>query len=270
MSEEVVAQQPADGVVSSAEPAESVPNAQNPAEQAPADPPGEPIQETPEQAAKRQGRRFERKLSKAIREGAEAKARAELAERRLTELERGQQPAKDAGEPKLEDFTDIVEFQKAVAKHASETTKKELEANRTAEAQRQYAKTLSGEWAKKVEAAESRYDDFDEVVGEIKPDSYLAVALLEADNGPDIAYHLATHKDELAVIAQLSPSGQIRAVGRLEAKLAAEPPKPQNQSSAPAPIKPVGGSSAPSTKKLSEMTQDEFEKKRRAQIAARR
>lgn len=271
MSEEVIVAR-AENTAQNSAPvvAESVPSAQNPAEQAPATQAGEAPPETPEQAAKRQGRRFERKLDKAVRREAEARARAELAERRLSELERGQQPSKDGDEPRLEDYPDLQQFREAVAKHASEKTAKDLESKRTAESQRQYTQRLSGEWEKRVTAAEDKYDDFGEVVGEIKPDSHLAVAMMEADNGPDIAYHLATHPDELQAIFRLSPSSQIRAIGRLEAKLSAEPPKPKLPSQAPAPIKTVGSSGSPSTKKLADMNQDEFDEARRKQVARRR
>lgn len=223
--------------------AEGVPNAQNTAEQAPATPTDETPSETPEQAAKRQGRRFERRYDKAIRRAAEAEARAKLLEEQVAKYSQQQQQP-ESGAPKLEDFTDLEEFRKAVEKHASEKTAKDIEAKSVQARQKQYVETLSRDWAEKVGKVEDKYDDYDEVVGgDLKPESALAVAIMEADNGPDIAYYLAKHKDELIAIAKLSPVSQARAIGRLEAKLLSEPAKPKQPSKAPAPITPVGGGS---------------------------
>ena len=220
--------------------AESVPNAQNPAEQATATPTGEAPPETPEQAAKRQGRRFERRYDKAIRRAAEAEARAQILEKQLKDTTPAPQ---DSGAPRLEDFTDIQDYAKAIEKHASEKAVKEIDAKRAADSQREHQQRLRSEWEKRVSAAEGKYEDFDEVVGDLKPNAPWSFAVMEAENGPDIAYYLGTHLDEVKAIASLSPTAQIRAIGRLEAKLAAEPAKPKTPSKAPAPITPVGGKS---------------------------
>ena len=122
-----------------------------------------------------------------------------------------------------------------------------------------------------VEKAHEKYEDFDEVVGELKPTSPWSNALMRSENGEDIAYYLGKDKaKEGRRIAALDPVSQILEIGRISAKLELQPQERKTPSEAPAPIKPVGGSNAPSSKKLTDMTQDEFEKKRRAQIAARR
>ena len=248
--------------------AEGDPNAQNPAEGSAAAP--DDIPETPEQAAKRGQSRNERKLARLHRERAEFKARAELAERRFIESQ--QQGKQDTEKPlTLADFNfDEAEFAKAVEARASEKITRESEAKRAAESQKQYQQRVIAGWNKKVAGAVTKYDDFAEVTGDFELATPALYEMMEADNGPDIAYYLGQHPDEADRIASLSVSSQIRAIGRLEAKLAATPPKPKTPSGAPEPIKPVGGSSGVVEKKLSEMTQDEFDKRRRAQVAARR
>jgi hypothetical protein len=67
---------------------------------------------------------------------------------------------------------------------------------------------------------------------------------MQADNGDEIAYHLAKHQKEAMRIAALDPLSQAREIGFLSAKLAAEPPKPKVPSKAPAPITPLAGKSA--------------------------
>ena len=214
-----------------------------PAVAAPSDGEKSEVEPTPEQAAKRESRRFERRISAVLRREAEARARADLLEKQLEETRKQQPSASEPGAPRLEDFTDIEDFRKAVEKHAFERGLKESETKRQQEARKAAETALTSAWEKKVDAASAKYDDFDEKVGELKPNTHWGYAIMEADNGDDIAYYLGTHLDEAHRIAALSPSAQIRAIGRLEAKLAAEPPKQQMPSKAPAPIKPVGGKS---------------------------
>ena len=247
MSEEVAVQPDTPAEVP-AVPAESVTDVQKPSEsasEASAEVKAQETQDeqpTPEQAAKRESRRFERRMANVLRREAEAKARADLLEKRLVEVQQTQAPKQD-GAPRLEDFTDIEDFRKAVDKHAYERGLKESETKRRQEAAKREQESLVASWEKKVDRASAKYDDFDEKVGELKPNTPWGYAVMEADNGDDIAYYLGTHMEEARQIAALPPAAQIRAIGRLEAKLAAEPAKPNLPSKAPAPIKPVGGKS---------------------------
>lgn len=241
----------------------------NPADSATAAPPGAKPELTPEQAAKRESRRVQNKLDRAFREAAEAKARAEFAERRAQEIESKFKPAPDPDEPRLEDFADINEFGKAQREYGEKKALKESGAKAEAERARQSQAAMRASWAEKAERAADKYDDFPEALRDLKPDSPMTVGLMSLDNGDDVAYHLIKNPAEDKRIGSLSPVAQFLELGRLSAKLSATPPKAQTPSDAPAPIKPVGGS-APSTKKLSEMSQDEFDKRREAQIRARR
>ena len=240
MSEEVleataVAPAPTDAtpVASPEAPAASSPTTQNPAEQAPA---------KTEPAPGEGKNRLSRRLDKAWRERAEAQAKAEFFESRLKELEAKANPVKSEGAPRLEDFSDIQEYAKAFAEHEKQQTFKELSTRHQQQTQAQERAKLIAGWEQKASSA--KYDDFDEVVGDLQPTTPWAVAVMEADNGDEIAYYLGTHLDEAKAIAQLSPIGQARAIGKLEAKLAAEPPKPKPTSQAPAPISPVSGTSS--------------------------
>ena len=56
--------------------------------------------------------------------------------------------------------------------------------------------------------------------------------------GPDVAYYLGSNPKEADRISKLSPFLQAKEIGRIEAKLAAEPVT-KKTSSAPAPIAPV-------------------------------
>lgn len=222
--------------------AEGAQGAQNASGEAPEGTPAEKSEETPEQAAKRQGRRFERRLDAAYRRAAEAQARAELLEKQLAEV--GKPQAKpDAGAPRLENFSDIEEYATAKAEYAKQQALKEVTTKQQAEAQKREVEALTTGWEEKATRADKKYDDFDEVVGDLKPTTPFAVAIMEAENGEDVAYYLGKNPKEAARIAALPPRAQIREIGKLEAKLLAEPPKPKTPSKAPAPITPVGGKS---------------------------
>jgi hypothetical protein len=194
---------------------------------------------TPEQAAKREGRRFERRLDKAYRQRAEALARAELLEKQLAEV---RQPKAPEGAPKLEDFDyDPEKYAAAKADFAKSQAQKEFETKQREQVNKQAQAKLLTEWEEKVSRAEDKYDDFAEVVGDLQPTNPLISAIMEAENGEDIAYHLAKHPKEAQRIANLSPFSAAREIGKLEAKLASKPEKPQTPSKAPAPITPLSG-----------------------------
>ena len=233
-------------------PAESVPpkDAQNKEEQAPsAEPEVKPEEVTPEQAAKREGRRFERKLDKAYKARAEAQARAELLEKRLQELEKAQPPKQVAdGEPTLEKFDfDPEKYAQAKAEYAKTQVQKEIEAKQKTEAQQKAHQALISSWEEKADKGSEKYDDWETVVGTIQPTVPFIAALMEADNGHDIAYHLGKHPAEARRIAALAPLSQVREIGKLEAKLLSETVKPKAPSKAPAPITPLSGTGSGST-----------------------
>lgn len=228
-------------------PAEVQPD-QNTAEQAPATAPDEDKPETPEQAAKRQGRRFERRLDKAYRKAAEAEARAKLLEQELQKRQQAASPAsQDPGAPKVTDFEKIEDYEQAVRKHEREQAEKQFKAQFQTAAQQQAVTKIVEGWEARTAKADSKYEDFDEVVGEIKPTAPWAVAIMKADNGPDIAYYLGKNMKKAEAIAGMSPDAQIRAIGRLEERLAAAAPKPKTPSRAPAPITPLTGASPVAT-----------------------
>ena len=191
--------------------------------------------------------RDRRKISRLYREAAEAKAERDLFKRQLEELK---PKSSDPGEPKLENFSDIEEFRKAVAKHSSDQAVKEYTAKQQTETQKQAQARLASEWEEK--AAKSKYEDFDEVVGEITPTTPWATALMHAENGDEIAYHLGKNIKDARRIAALPPVLQILEIGKLWATLAATPQTPKTPSRAPAPITPLSGTGSANTSEPSE------------------
>jgi hypothetical protein len=122
----------------------------------------------------------------------------------------------------------------------------EVLAHRRAEeliAQREHQRTViqtEDAYAEREEAAMDRYDDFDQVVKNpnLPITDYMAQAIKSSDVGPDVAYWLGTNPKEASRISRLSPLLQAKEIGRIEAKIATEPPV-RKTTSAPAPISPV-------------------------------
>lgn len=242
--------------------APSAPTAAAPAAPAPAEDGKEPVQteagkapaaepegakkpDTDQDPEKQRGsRRFERKIDRLHRRAAEAEARAALYERQLQEAQQRQGPKDDPNAPRIEQFDDIEKYAAAKAKYEADRVLNEHRAKQQAETQKQHAARLSSEWEEKIERAADKYDDFADVVGEIKPTNPLSVAIMRAKNGEDVAYHLGKNPAVAKEILSLGdPFLQVLAIGELSARLAAEPKKPPQTSKAPAPITPVSGAS---------------------------
>ena len=241
------------------------------AEAPPAEPEAKPEEKeevTPEQAAKREGRRFERRLDKAYRARAEAEARAKLLEEQLAKV---QQPKPPEGEPKLEQFDyDPEKYAAAKAEYAKTQAAKEFETKQRDEASKAEKAKLLADWEEKADKGADKYEDFAEKVGNLNPDNPVIAAIMDADNGEDIAYHLASHPKEAQRLMGLPVWKQVREIGKLEAKLAAKPVEPKAPSKAPAPITPLTGTAPTVTAEPSE-TDDirDWIRKRQKQVHGR-
>lgn len=244
MSEVQAAVPAAPAAPAPAAPAEVVaPDSQKtPAESASAPAPenATPEKTTPDPEEKRGSRRFERRISQAIRRAAEARAEADVLRRQLEDLRKPQEPV-DSGSPRIQDFDDAEKYAKAVAKYETDKALKKVSSDQQAKTYREQAEKLSATWEEKAERGGSKYEDFDEVVGEMKPTNPLTSAIMHLDNGEEVAYHLGKNLKEAERITSLPPILQVLEVGRLSTKLSAEPTKPKAPSKAPAPIAPVTG-----------------------------
>lgn len=113
--------------------------------------------------------------------------------------------------------------------------------------------------------------DFDQAIAAVpavlmKPD--MVEVILDIDEGPQVAYHLATNLHECARIASLSGRQQALEIGKLAARLAAKP-EPKRISAAPEPVKPIKATGS-TQKRPEDMTMDEYAKWRNAQMQKQR
>jgi hypothetical protein len=90
------------------------------------------------------------------------------------------------------------------------------------------------------EEARNKYDDFEQVAynPKLPITNVMAETIQSSDIGPELAYYLGSNPKEADRISRMTPLSQAKEIGRIEAKLAAEPPM-KKTTSAPAPISPV-------------------------------
>lgn len=151
----------------------------------------------------------------------------------------------DANAPKPEDFATDEEFIRAEATY--EATKNVIslinnQANQQAQAQAKFDQEQKiGIYNQKVQSVLEKTPDFQQVVGQSLLNSAdangnltpAAQAIIESDNGPDIAYHVANNPELAMQLNNSDPVTAGRLVERLSAKLSVTP---SQINEAPAPI----------------------------------
>lgn len=231
--------------------------------------------ETPPETDEQRKSKYQRRIDRKNADIAAARTEARLYKERLEQLEAQARPQQQraAGAPTLDQFDNFEDYMSArVAFEAERVVETRLskvqEAEAARKAQEAHHRVLTS-WQDKQAAAAEKYADFEEVVGEsdapVTPE--MRQAIVESDAGADIAYYLAQHPDEAKRIAQLSPIRQITEIGKLELKASA--PVVKRPTATPPPVNPIG-TKAKAEKDPSQMTDSEFAKWRKAQIAQRR
>ena len=107
------------------------------------------------------------------------------------------------------------------------------------EAAKQQSAVLES-YQEREEAARDKYDDFEQVAynPKLPITNVMAETIQSSDIGPELAYYLGSNPKEAERISRMTPLSQAKEIGRIEAKLAADPPV-KRTTSAPAPISPV-------------------------------
>ena len=180
---------------------------------------------------------FQARIDKLTREKYEAEARAQELQGRI---DAQQQPH---GAPERSQFESYEDYMRAVAVHeAKEAAKTVFKEHEEAYRQNQVQaeeQQLMASWEKRKEAAQEKYEDYDEVTNVDVPVSQaMQRALLESEAGADIAYYLGKNLAEVERILKLSPGRQFIEIGKLELKV--QSPR-KLTSGAPAPINALRG-----------------------------
>ena len=212
------------------------------AEPATNDEPDAPGDETPEPQSKPSG--VDRRISKLVYQAREAERR-EAYWRGIAEAKSGQGPQQGAppaateGPPKQESFDTYDEYLRALTRHEIRTEMAQERQKLTRDLE---GRELQGGFERRVEAVRAKHEDFDEVAfgNDHQVSPTMRDAILNTQDGAEIAYWLGQNHEESNRIARLSPNHQILELGRISARLAAPPPAPPRPAStAPTPITPV-------------------------------
>ncbi len=107
------------------------------------------------------------------------------------------------------------------------------------EAAKQQSQVLES-YQEREEQARDKYDDFEQVAynPNLTITNVMAETIQHSEIGPDLAYYLGSNPKDAERISRLSPFLQAKEIGKIEAKLADNPPV-KKTTSAPAPISPV-------------------------------
>ncbi len=180
----------------------------------------------------------------------------------------------------VEALADYKAEQKIDAKLASHKERQEKSSE-----QQQLKETFDA-YNHRVAEAQSRYDDFDEVVGrsDIQVPQAVQMAVIELDNGPDVAYYLGQHPEICEELCAKRPMAAVAMLGRIAATLEVEAedetenesepgekpaPKPAvvaAKPAAPAPIRPLRKPAPASTGLSDDLPWAEWNKRRQAQV----
>lgn len=153
---------------------------------------------------------------------------------RLAELEVKKTPLQNP--PSVDDFESAQAYAEALAERKAQ----ELIAQR--ETAKQQAQLLEA-YHDLEEDARAKYDDFEQVAynPQLPVTDVMAQTIQASEVGPDVIYWLGSNPKEAARIAALPSILQAREIGKIEAKLAINPPV-KKTSTAPAPIAPIAAS----------------------------
>jgi len=155
-------------------------------------------------------------------------------EQRKWERKLNQQPIAPPKEvPPVDQFASVEDYAQALAERKAHELLQQQEAQRQQDA-------LLETYREREDAAREKYDDFEAVAlnPRLPITSVMAQTIQASDIGPDVAYYLGANPKEADRISRLPPILQAKEIGKIEVKLADNPPV-KKTSNAPAPIKPV-------------------------------
>lgn len=193
----------------------------------------------------------------AERESAELKATVTQLVEAVSKLTTRDQPKEDQ-RPVRDTFDTPDAYDTALetwaGKRAASAAKAEFEAGQAKQDRERQASTLVDAYQERKTAFEADHPDFDDLVMDdgLKISPAMSQAILEAEDGPAIAYHLAQNPDMAERLAKLSPAQAVYEIGKISTRLA-NPPRPRAE-----PIRPLSARNSAAEKSPSEMSMDEY------------
>jgi hypothetical protein len=227
----------------------------------------ETVSAKPEDSSEQKPRknRAQERITKLTEEKYQGRARIEELERQLAEksIPETEMPVNGVNpKPQQENFPTDEEYWEALSEYMAERKFKDYQAQETARFQEEERGRVFEVYNERADIVRKVQEDFDEVVGDsnFKIPNAAIDTVFELENGPEVAYHLATHPDICKKLMSMSDRRSVAEIGKISATLgttikengaspdptaafvaAGQTPAPvKPTSSAPKPIKPVG------------------------------
>lgn len=185
----------------------------------------------------------------------------------------------ETAEPTPDDYDTQAEYMKALSKWAAKEARKEQKAEDAKQAAITAQNQTVDNWKKQVEVAKAKYPNWDDVMDDTVIGNAAARMLVETADGAELAYYIATHKEEAKQFATLTSErevamalGSIRAALKVPAK-GDEASKDTNakKDAKPKPITPLSGGSGGNVEKdPSKMDYKSYKRYREQQLNQRR
>lgn len=184
----------------------------------------------------------------------------------------------DAYDTALTDWATREGERKAEQRVAEARAAEEAETTRRANEETQAARQAEidaahTEWQSRRTAAVEKYPDYAEVAeadpkeGGPNISDAMAAAIMQAENGPEIAYHLGQNTDEALRIASIpNPFKQMLEMGRLAERLAAPP----RRAPRPRPLEPIDASDNRADSRDAEPDMEAWAARRNGELRAAR
>lgn len=210
----------------------------------------DPVESEEEVQKKRNG--FQERINQKTRQVREAEQRAQEAEQRANLLEQrmNQNLPQTDKFPQLEDFDyDQNSYQQAVVQYNAALNQRTVQQAMTQQEKLQVEHLRQQANQATVDAFKTRSQAFaseqPDFMAKVSAPSFvqgeaMQQAIILSDNGPALAYHLASNPQKTAAINAMAPGLAMMELGRLSQALA--PNRSVTTSNAPAPAKPVRAS----------------------------
>lgn len=172
--------------------------------------------------------------------------------------------------PAFENFTDLNEWGRAVAKTAAEQARA-VAAQEFAQRQQQasQAQVFSSYEAREREYAAKHpeyRDAYDSLSSSVRFGPEVLEVIADSSHGPALVHYLGDHLDEADRLQRMPPHKAAAEVARIEARIAAPKPKPVSKAPSPVPTVQGGGTAQ---KDPERMSTDEWLAWRRNQLKAK-
>ncbi|MBF0119981.1 MAG: hypothetical protein HQK79_14195 [Desulfobacterales bacterium] len=164
-------------------------------------------------------------------------------------------------EPHIDEYKDYDEYIKAISsyhakKAINEARQKEIE-HKTKSQQEQELESFR----EKLNRGVTKYDDYEEII--YSPKTIISQGVVDAirdsDIPDEIVYYLGKNPKESERISKLQTISSIaREIGKIEAKIMTKPNAEYQKTKAPSTVKTVGSKEKGSTKKIEEMSMEEY------------